>query len=119
MRLKDADGPQIKDHHAPNQIPKFTFAACSGARMEDMVLGKQQLAQLDKRTTLVTMQAGGYVKPDMATRPAVNIFTTETTRASKTSLATASSTTRQKTTAVHTLTQARAAPPSAMRKTTS
>lgn len=59
MRLKDAYGPQLADHHASNQVPKLTFAACSGARMEDMVFGQQQLAQLDKKTTLVTMQAGG------------------------------------------------------------
>lgn len=59
MRLKDAYGPQLSDHHASNQVPKFTFAACSGARMEDMAQGKNQLAQLDKKTTLATMQAGG------------------------------------------------------------
>jgi len=59
MRLKDAYGPKIKDSHAPSQNPKFTFAACSGARMGDMVLGQNQLAQLDKNTMFATMQAGG------------------------------------------------------------
>ena len=60
MRLSDAYSVQLGDNAPSTQQPmRHTFAACSGSRMEDMVLGKRQLSQLTKNTRLVTMQVGG------------------------------------------------------------
>jgi len=62
MRLVNAYGPEIGKNLPSTQTPDFTFAACSGAKMVDMASeqqGQNQLQHLDKRSTLVTMQAGG------------------------------------------------------------
>nr|OQO23040.1 hypothetical protein B0A51_10074 [Rachicladosporium sp. CCFEE 5018] len=60
MRVVHGYGPQLsKDFPGDDHKPPFTFVACSGAKLVDMVQGQRQMSRIPKGTRLDTMQAGG------------------------------------------------------------
>ena len=60
MRINHAYGVQLQKGLSKDfGKGKFTFAACSGARLIDMAKGANQMSQIPEETDFLTMQAGG------------------------------------------------------------